>query len=138
MKKILIVEDDPRVAQALEVRIRNAGYATAVAGDGYSGVLAAARTKPDLVLLDINMPAGNGFTVAERIRANQTDRVPIVFITASKHPEFFDRALALDASGYIEKPYHPDRLLTLLANVLEKPAGVSPAGSGNPGPDQNT
>ena len=121
MKKILIVEDDPRVAKALELRIRNAGYATTVASDGYSGVTAAAKLKPDLILLDINMPAGNGFTVAERIRANQPERTPIVFITASKQPDLLDRALALEASGYVEKPYNPEQVLTLLANVLNKP-----------------
>jgi len=122
MKRILIVEDDARVAKALEVRIRNAGYATALAGDCYSGVAVFTKTTPDLVLLDINMPGGNGFSVAERIQCLSAKRVPIVFITASKQPEFLDRALALGASGFIEKPYDPAQVLTLLENVLNKPA----------------
>jgi CheY-like chemotaxis protein len=121
MKKILIVEDDEKVAKALELRIRNAGYDTAVARDGYSGVSMVAKHCPDLVLLDINMPAGSGFTVAERIRTLVPQRTPIVFITASKKPDFLERALALGASGYIEKPYDPAQVLTLLANVLNKP-----------------
>lgn len=119
MKKILIIEDDEKVAKALELRIRNAGYQTAVAADGYAGVSAVPKTNPDLVLLDINMPAGNGFTVAERIRSITPKPTPIVFITASKNPEFVDRALALGASGYIEKPYNPAQVLELLKNVLK-------------------
>ncbi len=122
MKRILIIEDDNNVARALELRIRSACYSTTVASDGYSGVASVARSRPDLVLLDINMPGGNGFTVAERIRAIAPDKIPIVFITASKQREFFERAMALGASGYIEKPYDPVQVLTLLANVLDKPA----------------
>lgn len=118
MKRILIVEDDARVAKALEVRIRNAGYATALAGDCGSGVAAFSRTKPDLVLLDINMPGGNGFSVAEKIQSLSRRPIPIVFITASKQPEFLDRARELGASGFIEKPYEPAEVLTLLEAVL--------------------
>lgn len=125
MKRILIIEDDEKIAKALELRIRNAGYQTAVASDGYAGVSAVPKTNPDLVLLDINMPAGNGFTVAERIRSISPKPMPIVFITASKKPEFFDRALALGASGYIEKPYNSAQVLALLENVLKHQPNVS-------------
>ena len=129
MKKILIIEDDQKVARALELRIHSAGYATTVASDAYSGVASVAKSPPDLVLLDTNMPGGNGFTVAERIQSLGPARIPIVFITASKQPDFLDRAVALGASGYIEKPYDPNQVLTLLENVLNKPA-LYPARSG--------
>lgn len=132
MKKILIIEDDEKVAKALELRIRNAGYQTAVAADGYAGVSAVPKTNPDLVLLDINMPAGNGFTVAERIRSITPKPTPIVFITASKNPEFVDRALALGASGYIEKPYNPAQVLELLKNVLKHQPGMGADSSHHP------
>ncbi|MFO1476952.1 MAG: response regulator transcription factor [Verrucomicrobiota bacterium] len=132
MKKILIVEDDERIARALEVRIRNAGYETAVAVDGYTGVSVAIKTRPDLVLLDIHMPAGDGFKVAERLRANGGSRPPIIFITASRKPELFDRALAMGASGFIEKPYDPARVLALVENVLKLRDSMAPRSPGAP------
>lgn len=121
MKRILIIEDDHKVAKALQVRISNAGYSTTVARDGYKGVSAVEIAAPDLVLLDINMPGGSGFTVAERIKSIVSKDIPIVFITASKQPEFYDRAMELGASGYIEKPYEPAQVLGLLQNILGSP-----------------
>jgi CheY-like chemotaxis protein len=78
---------------------------------------AAASLQPDLVLLDISMPAGNGFTVAERMRSAVPDPAPIIFLTASKQPGFRERARALGAAGYFEKPYEAE---TLLAAVREQ------------------
>src|ERR1051325_2154601 len=124
MKKVLIIEDDAKVASALKIRITNAGYESFLAGDAISAVSAAMAARPDLLLVDINMPAGNGFMVVERIRARLPGPVPIVFITASNEPGLFDRALAMGASGFIEKPYNPVSLVTLLHNVLEKPVAV--------------
>ena len=120
MKKILIIEDDNRVASALKVRISSAGYETFLAGDAISAVSTAIASRPDLLLVDINMPAGNGFMVVDRIRARHLGPMPVVFITASKEPGLFERALAMGASGFIEKPYNPTNLLTLLHNVLDK------------------
>jgi CheY-like chemotaxis protein len=121
MKRILIVEDDAKVASALNIRITNAGYETVLAADALSAVAVAVTANPDLILVDINMPAGNGFTVVERIRALVPGRLPVVFITASREPGLADRAIAMGASGFIEKPYNPAGLLALLHNILEKP-----------------
>src|SRR5204862_506103 len=105
MKKVLIIEDDPTVASALNVRITSAGYGTVLAADAISAVSTALATRPDLILVDINMPAGNGFWVVERIHALIPGRLPVVFITASKEPGLAERAFAMGASGFIEKPY---------------------------------
>jgi DNA-binding response OmpR family regulator len=120
VKKVLIVEDDKRVAQALELRVRSAGYETCTAYDALGGVMAAAKVKPDAVLLDINIPAGNGFSVAQRIQSIMSDPAPIIFITASRKPELFERAAKLGAAGFVEKPYDPVKLLALLRQVLEE------------------
>ena len=121
MKKILIVEDDARVASALKIRIEGAGYQTALAEDAISAVSIAVSARPDLVLVDINMPAGNGFSAVEHIRARLPGPLPVVFITASKQPGLVERAGAMGANGFIEKPYDPVSLLLLLQNLLEKP-----------------
>lgn len=111
-KKVLIVEDDEKIALALAVRLKAAGYETSTATDAISGVTSALNFRPDLVLLDISMPAGNGFAVAERMRSVSARRTPIIFLTASKQPEFRERALELGAAGYFEKPYEAGALLT--------------------------
>ena len=103
-KQILIIEDDQKIALALAVRLKSSGYETVTAYDALTGVSAAAKNPPDLVLLDISMPAGNGFTVAERIQSLALTPIPIIFLTASKQPGFRQRANVLKAAGYFEKP----------------------------------
>jgi len=133
MKRVLIVEDDEKVAKALHLRVQGAGYVTTVAYDAVSGVIAAARMKPDAVLLDISLPAGSGFSVAQRIQAITPSRLPIIFITASRKPGLCDRAIELGASGYLEKPYDPVQLVELLHNLLGEPNPRSAPNMGNPG-----
>ena len=66
MKKILIIEDDPRLALALSVRLKANGYATWIAVDCITAVSTAVEIKPDLILLDVSLPAGNGFSLIEQ------------------------------------------------------------------------
>lgn len=98
MKTILIVEDDMMIARALAIRVKSAGYQALLAHDAVSGVSLARKNQPDLVLLDINMPAGDGFLVAERINRQSTTMIPIVFLTASKQPGFREKARLLGLS----------------------------------------
>jgi DNA-binding response OmpR family regulator len=110
-KKILIIEDDRKIAMALAVRLKSAGYDASMAYDALSGVNDAVTCRPDLVLLDISIPAGNGFSVAERMKALIPTPTPIIFLTASKQASFRERAQQLGAAGYFEKPYEADALL---------------------------
>ncbi len=116
-KKILIVEDDEKVAKALAVRMKAAGFETAVANDGMSGIRSAVNTRPDAVVLDISLPAGDGFSVAERIQANIAKPTPIIFLTASRRPDFRQRAKELGAVGFFEKPYEAEALLATIRQV---------------------
>lgn len=117
-KKVLIVEDDEKIALALSLRLQSAGYVTSTALDAVSGVHSALSVNPDLVLLDISLPAGNGFTVAERVRRSASANIPIIFLTASKQPGFRERALELGAAGYFEKPYEAEALMTAVNQHL--------------------
>jgi DNA-binding response OmpR family regulator len=117
-KTILIIEDDQKVALGLAIRIKAAGYEAIMAHDALSGVRSAIKNKPDLVLLDISMPAGNGFIVAERIHRNIPNRIPIIFLTASRHPEFRQKAEELGALAFFEKPYEPTELLSIVSEAL--------------------
>jgi DNA-binding response OmpR family regulator len=121
MKNILIIEDDRKIAMALTLRIKSAGYEATTAYDTLSGVNAAIKNPPDLVLLDICLPVGNGFTVAEEIQTLVRTPIPIIFITASKQPGFRQKASELGAAGYFEKPYEAEELLAAIQNALNPP-----------------
>lgn len=127
MKQILIVEDDCNIARALAVRLNAAGYKTILAQDGWTGVQCAVGRKPHLVLLDISLPAGDGFSVAQRIQKHV--RIPMIFLTASKCPEFRERARALGAVGFFEKPFDTDALMCAIHLALSPPMyGAPPLG----------
>lgn len=117
-RRLLIVEDDDRVARALAVRMRAAGFETTVANDGIAGVRSAVTTQPDAVVLDISLPAGDGFLVAERIQAHVPTRLPIIFLTASRRPDFRERADQLGAVAFFEKPYDAQKLVSALNKAL--------------------
>src|SRR5947209_6236091 len=99
MRTILVVEDDPKIAAALRVRLEAAGYAVATAGDGFSGLKMTVHCKPSLILLDIMMPVGMGFSVAERLKDLGMGDIPIIFITASKRAGLRKTAQQLGAAG---------------------------------------
>jgi CheY-like chemotaxis protein len=79
---------------------------------------AAVRNPPALVLLDISMPAGSGFSIAEQIQTRIPTPIPIIFLTASKQPDFREKAEKLGAAGYFEKPYEAEELFGAIRQVL--------------------
>ena len=121
MKSILIIEDDRKIALALSLRLKSAGYEATMAYDALTGVNAAVTNPPDLLLLDICLPGGGGFTVAEKLQTLVRTPIPIIFITASKQPGFRQKANELGAAGYFEKPYEVGELLAAIQNALHPP-----------------
>jgi DNA-binding response OmpR family regulator len=117
-KQILIIEDDQKIAMALAVRLKAAGYEATMTYDALTGLHSAVRNPPALVLLDISMPAGNGFSVAEQIQNLIPTPTPIIFLTASKQPGFREKAEKLGAAGYFEKPYEAEELLGAVRHAL--------------------
>jgi len=118
MKKILIIEDDEKIAFALSVRLGAHGYPTWIARDGILGLSMAVGNQPDLVLMDIALPTGDGFTLAERIKSHVPTPTPIIFLTASKSPELRERAQQLGAAAFFEKPYEAEALLAAVKQAL--------------------
>src|SRR6185503_11309836 len=124
MKTILIIEDDPRTILALTVRLKAHGYSTWTASDCIKGMQLAIRTAPDLIILDIGLPGGNGLELAETLRRKpKTSRIPIIFLTASKEPELRQKVMDLSAAGLLEKPYDPEELLLMVQMALDRPGG---------------
>jgi DNA-binding response OmpR family regulator len=117
--KILIMEDDKKIATALGIRLEAAGYEVITAGDGFEGLKLARDRQPDLIIMDIWMPVGLGFSVAQRLKSLGLGHVPVIFITASKVKGLRQTAVGLGAAAFFEKPYNPDELLFAVSQALE-------------------
>jgi CheY-like chemotaxis protein len=117
-KKILVVDDELDVAKVLKVRLKASGYNVVLAGDSVQAFLMANKEKPDLIILDIMIPGGGGFVVAERLKqSSTTHHIPIIFLTGISGGE--GRAYKIGASGYLMKPYQPEKLLETINDALE-------------------
>lgn len=119
MKKVLLVEDDPKIALAFGIRLKSMGYTVVTAGDAVNAVSQVRKSKPDVVLLDISLPGGDGFIVAERLN-NLIDgaATPIIFITASQRPDLRERAMKLGAVAFLRKPFHATELADAIESAL--------------------
>ncbi len=120
-KKILIMDDERDIVKALMIRLQTNGYNVVAAFDGAQGLFMAHKEMPDLVIMDIRMPAGDGFSVAERLRqSDRTGQIPIIILTGSPERNAEERARKLGARFYIKKPYDPEELLDAVKRALEK------------------
>ena len=117
--KVLIVEDDADIRGLLSTRLRQRSYDTAVATDGMSAVAVARREQPDLIVLDLGLPAGDGFTVMERMRSiTVLADVPVVVITARDAATNREKAESLGAVAFVQKPIDFDQLLETIDGLL--------------------
>jgi len=117
--KILIIEDELDLVQALAMRLKAEGYQTACVTDGISALDRSREEKPDLILLDICLPGRNGFEVFQQLRQDPaTERIPIVFLTARSTVEDRQKARHLGAAGYVTKPFQWANLIKLVHDVL--------------------
>jgi DNA-binding response OmpR family regulator len=114
--RVLVVEDDPDIARALNLRLRSAGYETSVAVDAVSAVGVARQFDPDLVLLDLGLPGGNGYAVLERLRSLASlAGVPVVVLSAWDREVNEPRALSEGATAFLAKPLDDEELLRVVA-----------------------
>ena len=120
MKKILLIEDDLKIARAIALRLEYQGYDVLTAPDGCDGLLGALDNRPDVIIMDIIMPKGLGFSVAQRLQALGFGDIPIIFITASKLECLAQIARNIGAFDYIEKPFETKQLLDAVARALKR------------------
>jgi len=134
MKSVLLVEDDAKLALAFGVRLKSMGYTVHIARDAISAVAEVRKTSPDVVLLDISLPGGDGFLVADRLsKLVGSAATPIIFITASKRPDLRERAMKMGAAAFLEKPFEATTLADAIESALSPsqnwhPEEVAPAG----------
>jgi DNA-binding response OmpR family regulator len=120
-KKILIVDDDEDLAKGLKVRLRAQNFAVRVATDAISATSEAKKEPPDLILLDLGLPAGDGFIVMERLsNIESLVSVPIIVVSARDAETNKKRALEAGAMAYLQKPVDNEELLIAIRKALGK------------------
>ena len=118
-KKILIVDDDPDVLQGMHVRLKANNYDTCLAGDTFSGVAEARRSMPDLILLDLGLPAGGGFLVMERLKLIPALAIiPVIIVSARDGLGNQKRAFDAGAKAFLQKPIDDAELLAVVRQAL--------------------
>jgi DNA-binding response OmpR family regulator len=127
LSKILIVDDDPDLRQALKLRLRANHYETVNAVDGYSAIAQAYKEHPDLIILDLGLPAGDGFVVLDRLQRN-TDlaKIPVVVLTARDPQSSEQRSLMSGATAFFQKPADNTELMEVIRATLVQSAGQRP------------
>jgi CheY-like chemotaxis protein len=123
-KKILIVEDDADVRLGYQVLLKSNSYDTFFAADSISAISEARKQMPDLIILDLGLPAGDGHVVLERLRSTvNTDLggIPVVVVSGRDLRGNKERALKGGAKAFLQKPWDDDELLSLIARLLGQP-----------------
>ena len=119
--KILIVEDDKDTVRAMAVRFRSKGFQIVVANDAVSAISTARKEKPDLIVLDLGLPGGDGFVVMQRLKANyDLMLVPIIVVSARDPMLNEQRALDAGAEAFLQKPFDADELFAAIQKALLK------------------
>jgi DNA-binding response OmpR family regulator len=127
-KKILVVDDDPDILEALAMILESQGYQVVTARDGVEGLANLKAEKPDLMILDLLMPKMDGFALCKELQdprwAKYRD-IPILILTsvreeASRRRYELETGLELDVDDYVEKPISPDVLLERVGRLIKK------------------
>ncbi len=112
MKKILIIDDDRDMASLIQALLKYYGYEALVMHDPKKGILLAQKKKPDVILLDVLMPAMNGREVCRKLKENEaTQDIPVVFLTAKDSADDITAELKAGGAGHITKPFDSKDLL---------------------------
>jgi len=124
-KRILVIEDQEDNRQILRDLLTSADFEVIEAADGEAGLAAAAVHRPDLILMDIQLPMLDGYEVTRRIKADPALRaIPIIAVTSYALGGDADRARAAGCDAYISKPYSPRQLLAKVREHLSPPAST--------------
>lgn len=115
---ILVVEDEPIIADAVADRLRSEGFEATIAADGLLAVELCSTLQPDLVILDLNLPGIDGLEVCRRIQA--TRRIPVVMVTARDDETDMLVGLGVGADDYLTKPFSPRELVARVKAVLRR------------------
>jgi len=118
-KKVLYIEDNEQNLYLVTFLLTKHGYEVISARDGQAGIAAAVHDKPDLILLDIQLPSMDGYAVAQSLKSiSDLSRVPIIAVTSYAMVGDREKALESGCTGYIEKPIDPDTFVMQVERYL--------------------
>jgi DNA-binding response OmpR family regulator len=117
-KRILLVDDDAEIIDAMRYALETKGYKIFIARDGNQGLAMAEREDPDLVILDMMMPKRSGFLVLEKLRRTRETPVRVIMITANEGSRHKAYAQMLGVDDYLRKPFAMDKLLDTVERLL--------------------
>ena len=126
--RVLVVDDEPNIADVISMALRYQGFAVETAGDGKAALKSVSDFRPHLIVLDVMLPDMEGFEVARRLGAQRTN-VPIIFLTARDATEDKVRGLTLGGDDYVTKPFSLEELLARIRSILRR-AGLTEPDSG--------
>ncbi|MFE1787043.1 response regulator transcription factor [Streptomyces sp. NPDC059525] len=126
--RVLVVDDDPTVAEVVTGYLRRAGHSVHHAADGPAALDSAARHEPDLVVLDLMLPGIDGLEVCRRLRAERP--VPVIMLTARGDEDDRIAGLELGADDYVTKPFSPRELVLRVESVLRRSRSAAPRTAG--------
>ncbi|MCC6485513.1 MAG: response regulator [Armatimonadetes bacterium] len=128
--KVLIADDDEDILKAMSLRLKAAGYDVVWAVDAVQAVMRARQEKPDVAVLDVHMPAGDGLAVMDKFDSSEdTIGIPVVLVTADTQASTRDRALAAGVRHYLTKPFETRHLIACVERALATRAGKQTIGS---------
>lgn len=127
-KRVLIIDDDKTMVVLMTALLRKEGFLVLAAFDGASGFMTAQKERPDLILLDMQMPAGGGAAVQQRLSASaHTQGIPVVYVTASVTPGLEQEVTAHGAAGFIHKPFDPETFGATVQAYFKRATGQTEA-----------
>ncbi len=119
MQTILVVDDERNIRNILDFTLNAEGFNVISAASGDEALKQAASASPDLIILDVMMPGGDGFTACQHLKQNQdTASIPVVMLTARTEREDRERGAEVGADGYITKPFSPQRVIETVRSLL--------------------
>jgi two-component system, OmpR family, response regulator ResD len=122
---VLVVDDEPTIAEVVARYLERAGYRARIAADGVQAIEAAASQRPDLVVLDLMLPRLDGLEVMRRLREHDRDHIAVILLTAKGEESDRVIGLRLGADDYVVKPFSPAELVARVDAVLRR-VGTSP------------
>jgi DNA-binding response OmpR family regulator len=117
--RILVADDDPSILRLLQLNFELEGFEVLTASDGEEALAKALSSSPDIVVLDVMMPGLDGWEVCRRLKEDETMRdVPVILLTALGQEAERRHGLEIGAAEYLQKPFDPDRLVSVVKSTL--------------------
>ena len=126
-KTILVVDDDPDLRLGMEIRLKANGYHVVLASDGAGSLVAAEKHRPDLILLDLGLPAGDGYHVMKELqKSSKMNLIPVIVLSARESKPNRDWSIQGGAYRFLQKPVETADVLLAIGHALGQGKGLSP------------